>query len=122
MWHPFGMVHSQMAVQFLRSAEMKVTNTALCSQEFTGLSVIHQAIPVALTYQLDQVWAKRLAHQVLGESLVQAQNARFFFFFTQKGIEIHVLVTWTHLTALAIKVNLKLSPCAKNLIAKSALG
>ena len=121
MWHPFGMVHSQMAVQFLRSAEMKVTNTALCSQEFTGLSVIHQAIPVAFTYQLDQVWAKRLVHQVLGESLVQAQNARFFFF-SQEGIEVHALVTWTHLAALSIKVNLELSPCAKNLIAKSALG
>ena len=83
--------------------------------------MVHQAVPVSVPDQLYQIWAKGLAHQVLGESLVQAQNARFFFF-TQKGIEVHVLVTWTHLTALAIKMNLKLSPRAKNLITKSALG
>ena len=83
--------------------------------------MVHQAVPVSVPDQLYQIWAKGLAHQVLSESLVQAQNARFFFF-SQEGIEVHALVTWTHLAALSIKVNLELSPCAKNLIAKSALG
>ena len=114
------MVHTQMIVQFLWPIEVKITNAALFSQCLTSKSKVHQSVPVAVPHYLQEVCTIRLGLQQLSETLVKAQNA-LLFFLSEECIQVHPWVTWSGLTALAIKVNLKLTPGTKCLVTESAL-